>query len=163
MTSNRNVAEEYAQDVHSTAKSGHMFIDQKAIYSYGYHFPIAYRTGKYINGNEIVLFNSYQYSNTTARHKSHVRYALSGSEFVEVPTEALKAYINADLRGNLIESTARHQAIDSLTKTAEELEGKASRARKEWNINFYTQEAKNFRAQIDIVKNILIPLHPKHV
>lgn len=46
--------------------SNNMYIDGDSIYSYGPHFPIAKRTpGGYI-------FNSDDYSPTTARHKSNV-------------------------------------------------------------------------------------------
>lgn len=159
--SNRDVAEAYANG--EVKHSLHMFIEYGTIYSYGSHFPMAYRTGKYNGSREIVLINSDGYSVTTSKHQGLTRYALHASEFVEVPTQELKAYIQADQNGYLVESTARRAIVESLTKTIEELRGKASRARKEWNKTHYSEQAQKFSEQVNIVKNILIPLHPKHV
>jgi hypothetical protein len=51
--------------------NGTMFFNGSTIYSYGHHFPIA----KHIvneQGQRAVLYTERNYSNTTAKHKSHV-------------------------------------------------------------------------------------------
>jgi len=51
--------------------NGTMFFNGSTIYSYGHHFPIA----KHIvneQGQRAVLYTERSYSNTTAKHKSHV-------------------------------------------------------------------------------------------
>lgn len=73
-------------------KASRMFIDGRAIYSYGYHFPIAFRlrVGEY-------LFNKDSYSASTSRHKSYVRSAVGEEEIVaEVSTSELKRAISDD-------------------------------------------------------------------
>lgn len=67
---NQDVADAFAEGSNFGA-SGNMFIEGNAIYSYGHHFPIAYRIG----GK--VYFNSQGYSTTTSIHKGRVLRALA--------------------------------------------------------------------------------------
>jgi hypothetical protein len=73
-------------------KGSNMFIDGRAIYSYGYHFPIAFRL---FDG--VAIFNQSGYSNSTSRHKGYVARALQSAryrlEFVN--TEKLKQIIDS--------------------------------------------------------------------
>ena len=69
MATNKEVAEAFATKK-GDKKSDTMFIEGDIIYSYGYHFPIAYRVG------DLVFFNVENYSNTTAKHKSLVLSSL---------------------------------------------------------------------------------------
>lgn len=76
-------------------KSGTMFSEGDVVYSYGYHFPIAYRAK-----DGTIYFNKDGYSNTTARHKYHVRRYINAykdvgkvKRVVEVSTEELKEAI----------------------------------------------------------------------
>jgi hypothetical protein len=84
---NNQVAEAFARG--QDAKGGNMFCEGSAIYSYGYHFPIAFRIGyrKY-------LFNRDGYSNTTGKHKSYVRRALASCELIFASTETIKQAID---------------------------------------------------------------------
>jgi len=80
MVSNSDVAKTFANTVRKS-KSRSMFIEDKTVYSYGYHYPIA----KKISGKR-VLVNSYSSSVTTNKHKSLVQSSLrSGTwEIIEI-------------------------------------------------------------------------------
>lgn len=88
---NRDVAEAFAKGA-TRGKWKHIFIDGDAIYSYGYHFPIAVKVKDSATGNIMMLLNKDRYSVTTAKHKSQVRSALSSHnwETVEMTTDELK-------------------------------------------------------------------------
>ena len=95
---NKDIADRFTWGAtKGTANS--MFIEEKngytVIYSYGYHFPIAIlksETGK-------AFFNSDGYSNTTARHKGHVRRSLEarGVEITYKTTEELQKIANGGI------------------------------------------------------------------
>jgi hypothetical protein len=75
---------------------GNLYFERDTIYSYGNHFPIAkrVRNGK---GDVAYLFNPNGYSNTIARHKSHVSHVIWGSCHFEVhpnsePCRAIPEY-----------------------------------------------------------------------
>lgn len=117
---NRQVSKAFA-DGKTEGKGSNLFIDGRAIYSYGHHYPIACHTNAERNGRNIVLFNSDGYSHTTAKHKSYVRSELSSYEVIECDTDQLKSYIDVmeylgDMRGVLskidIELQARHARIE---------------------------------------------------
>lgn len=67
---NRQVAELFAY-TNREAHTKHLFIEGKAIYSYGYHFKIALK----IDQNK-ALFTTRGYSQTTSCHKGLVKGAL---------------------------------------------------------------------------------------
>lgn len=69
---NRTLAEQFA-DGATKGKTGSMFIEGDAIYSYGYHFVIARRT---VNGFQIT---ARKYSPTTSRHTSETLRALTAT------------------------------------------------------------------------------------
>lgn len=71
--SNKEVPHIWAsQSQHSARNSqGSVFFEGKTIFSYGKHFPIATIEG------DTVLFTTRKYSNTTAKHISRVRQAIS--------------------------------------------------------------------------------------
>jgi len=64
-----------AGDIQGETYSRSMFFEKNAIYSYGYHFPIAKRVLKQ-DGSILYLFTSQGYSNSTAKHKSIVSKGL---------------------------------------------------------------------------------------
>jgi len=72
---NEQLSEAFARG-ERTGTANNMFIDGDTIYSYGRHFPIA----RHHKG--VVLFNPDGYSNTTAKHKFKVSYAVSGRTIV---------------------------------------------------------------------------------
>jgi hypothetical protein len=87
--SNGAVAEAYAEGATKGA-SKNMYIDGDAVFSYGPHFPIAERIpGGYI-------FNSDDYSPSTARHKSEVWCRVHKDILWELPgcetSKALQVY-----------------------------------------------------------------------
>jgi hypothetical protein len=94
---NSQLAHIWAQQNKNCGKTGNMFFEGATIYSYGYHFPIAHFTDKNFKGKQVVLYNSSDYSSTTARHKSYTLSAIDRSSccIFNVDTELLKT-----LRGN---------------------------------------------------------------
>ncbi len=103
--SNEKLAELYSRGEQS-GQGSNMFIKGETIYSYGEHYKIATRLNpqqKFATNIEYV-FNSDGYSNTTAKHKAHVRSNLRS--YIELPScdfeeqslisyiEELKAEIN---------------------------------------------------------------------
>lgn len=66
---------------------GRVFIEGDTIYSFGYHFPIAMRTGE-----RMAVFNTDKFSNTTSKQQREIRSALEskGFEIREVNTQELK-------------------------------------------------------------------------
>ena len=76
--SNSEVAHRFATGLNG--RSGNMFIEGDAIYSYGHHFKIAEKYhGK-------LLFTEQTYSSTTAMHKSRVLGACSHYDIVYCAT-----------------------------------------------------------------------------
>lgn len=67
---NRQVAELFAR-TNREGHTKHLFIEDKTIYSYGYHFKIAQK----IDQNK-ALFTTKGYSQTTSCHKGLVKRAL---------------------------------------------------------------------------------------
>jgi len=72
---NSEVAEIFATS-EKNAQVGHLFIEDKSIYSYGRHFKVAEKLD-----DRTALFNSCGYSRTTARHKSYVLRALKSNGY----------------------------------------------------------------------------------
>jgi hypothetical protein len=72
-SSQKETAQVFAKQSQNSGQSstGTLYFNNNAIYSYGYHFPIAY-----IIGDNLAIFNHRGYSNTTAKHKSNVLSAL---------------------------------------------------------------------------------------
>ena len=69
--SNGTVAERWANGLSGTGS--HMFSDGLAVFSYGYHFPIAVWLDE---GRTRAAFCDYPYSITTQKHQGHVRSSL---------------------------------------------------------------------------------------
>lgn len=83
--SNQHLVHAFATFQSFDGKANNMYFSRSTIFSYGYHFPIATRT------DGATFFNVSKYSNTTAKHQSLVRGALSKyhTDFIEcikVPT-----------------------------------------------------------------------------
>jgi hypothetical protein len=70
----------WAAQKQSSGKGSAMFFEGTKIYSYGYHFCMAN-----IIAPGIVLVTDRGYSNSTARHLSHVRYSINHMERISVP------------------------------------------------------------------------------
>ena len=136
---NKQTAEAFANGK-TTGGSLHMFIDGDTIFSYGYHFPIARRTGKVDeNGRDIFLFTDRGYSNTTVRHKSHVSWALHEYRVIECDISSGKV---------------TPEVVEGLKSKLYEVRLKESRARKEWSINNYREQNKQLVADIDTLTRV---------
>jgi hypothetical protein len=88
----KKLAAEYAAMSKEKGRAGNVFYENGVIYSYGYHFPIAY-----IRGTRAFI-NSDRYSVSTSRQQSAVQSALSGFEFKHMNTADLKALIQQEGR-----------------------------------------------------------------
>lgn len=155
--------EKITLDNSQSMQGSNMFAEHETIYSYGHHFPIATKTIERLNGKPVLLFNKDGYSNTTARHKSHVAQAFSDWEIVQIPTEDLQAYTSmVNHAESTVNAEVRTGILKSLVAQHEEYINKALRARKEENKDFYSMLSGKLRQQIDFVKIALLPLHPKH-
>lgn len=71
---NSDLAHTYANRLQNSGRSGSMFFEGSTIYSYGHHFPICKFTTNE-QGEEVLLFTTRGYSNTTGKHISIVRAA----------------------------------------------------------------------------------------
>lgn len=65
------IAHVWASQSQDKGRAGNIFFEDKTIYSYGYHFPIA----KFIN-KDTVLVTTRRYSNSTSKHKRIVENAI---------------------------------------------------------------------------------------
>lgn len=148
--SNPQVAEAYARGV-GDARSKNMFIKGETIYSYGYHFPIATRTGQYVRGYEVVLFNRDGYSNTTARHKSRVAQALSSDYILlEVSGELIREYArNGYIKPETGENEIKRLELIKDGYTLRSNRARLDRMKESWAIN-----ARNIAGDIASLKTL---------
>lgn len=65
----------FAQFTQDSGKCGNVFFEGNTIYSYGYHFPMAQRIN--LGAMPVILVNGRSYSNSTSKHQSWTRSALS--------------------------------------------------------------------------------------
>lgn len=70
LRNHREVADYWAANRQPSGRASRMFFENKIIYSYGYHFPIA----KILDGRNC-LFTLAGYSNSTSKHILHTRRA----------------------------------------------------------------------------------------
>lgn len=88
---NYEVAQAWWQGKSATTK--HMLTDGTTIWSYGEHFPIAWRRGTR------VYYNDDKYSNSTSQHQSYVRQVVESLfKLVVVNTSQLKRVVESDGR-----------------------------------------------------------------
>lgn len=85
---NDDVIKDYVKG-YSKAKTKHVFIDGRAIYSYGYHFPIAF---KLVDG---WIINKTKYSQSTTRHQNILLSEIETQRLpiIQTTTEKLKDII----------------------------------------------------------------------
>lgn len=76
--------------VGNPGRSAHMFTDGTTIYSYGAHFPMAYRHGQQVYRNKD------RHSRSTSKHQCLVQRVIpSGNKPIEVSTAELKRIIES--------------------------------------------------------------------
>ncbi len=136
---NKQLAERYAEGKLS-GTAPRMFIDGVSIYSYGYHFPIATKIK-----DGVYLFNIDGYSNTTARHKSHVLGALlsTGARIIEAPA------VGEGWGGRTLEVS-----VEVLQREFDRARGKAVRARSERMARVWTNEMRRYDEMIELAKTL---------
>jgi len=121
MVKNENVVYEFINGNNDKIKTKHLFFENNILYSYGYHYPLCI---KLLNG---YVVNLNGYSNTTARHKSILCYALNNTNFkvleknkpnniVLLDTEQMKKLIEQikELNINSIEDLKNFLIINNL-------------------------------------------------
>lgn len=128
---NRDLARQFAAGA-TRGTGSHMFIEGDAIYSYGHHFPIARRQPFGYT------FNPAGYSNTTAKHKSFVRGALSG-EILEVPM--------ADIG----RAREQHERNEREMQTATQKYARARKRREMWENQIMSLKSHNERLKRFII------------
>lgn len=144
---NKQVAQNWREQTKDNGHSLNMFFEQEVIYSYGYHFPMAYITKETYNGKTIVLQNSDRYSNTTARHLHHMRMECIGDAIVEMPTDLLKQFIKC-LTYPMLTQEVKNEVRSYLEKELGATEKKLVKARKDWSKEMYQRDIDNYREQI---------------
>lgn len=94
---NNEVPHVWAQQTQNEGRGSNIYFEGPTIYSYGRHFPMAT-----IKGND-VFFTTRSYSNTTAKHLSRTRGAISHKNIIwvfEVPVGDFK-YLSSTHEKNL--------------------------------------------------------------
>jgi len=120
--SNSELPHIWIHEQQESGKGSNMFFENKTIYSYGYHFPIA----RIINNDKgkAVLWNDKSYSSSTSKHQSYVSRSIPSDMLVFSVHDLVSQ--NA---GNLSEVWIKCQ-ITEYEKQIVELSNKAKRARK---------------------------------
>jgi hypothetical protein len=136
------VAHLWASQAQPTARnSGNFYFDGKIIYSYGRHFPIAEIWNK---DDDIVFFTSRNYSNTTAKHKGVVRYAVNHKKRFTLPEVDLNS--TWDL-------SAKHETNKNYyLNTIEDLIKKQKKARKYNYMGEIENKLNEFKEYIQLFK-----------
>ena len=90
-------------------KASRMFIEGRAIFSYGNHFPISIRLK-----NNKWLFNKDKYSSSTSAHQRYVYSAISSvnGEIIECSTQKIKQAIDYPEETLVITNEVVHSSID---------------------------------------------------
>ena len=130
---NSQICEKFAHG-HTDGKGSNIFIEGDTIYSYGYHFAMAKRYGfnKY-------LFTTRGYSNTTAKHLSHLRHALRGAILI------------------FCENPNNFKPLEQIEENLKEIEttkSKIERARKEHTREAHKEHISFLEAQNEMLKGV---------
>jgi len=130
---NTQICEKFAQG-HTKGKGSNIFIEGDTIYSYGRHFAMAKR-----HGYNSYLFTTRGYSNSTAKHLSHLRRALSGATliFCENP-----------------DNFKPLEQIEENLKEIEQSKAKSERARKEHTKEAHLSHVSFLEAQNELLKGV---------
>jgi len=112
---NKQVANNWRQQTNKGKNGSHMFYEGRTIYSYGYHFPMAYITNMKHDGKTIILQNSDSYSNSTARHLSYMRSECYDDAIIAIRTGTLKQAI----KEYKVLGKMSQQTIDTATEEIE--------------------------------------------
>lgn len=146
----KQVAERWREQVRDSGKGSRIFYEGKVIYSYGYHFPIAY-IHESEEGEVVIFFNSDGYSVSTSKHKSIVWSVCSYDKVVEVNTETLKNIINAGGRFN---NALINSVYFELRDRFNQYTTKESRARKGHTQQYWYIKAHEVEDQMATFNNL---------
>jgi len=83
---NYKVAEDWINGKDS--RGSNMFSEDGVVYSYGHHFPIAFKN------KNVILINCDRYSITSSRHQRLITYALKDAKWYECTTSEIKQAIS---------------------------------------------------------------------
>lgn len=148
--SNKEICKVFATSV-KQGKANSMFIEGNTIYSYGHHFPMARKTTyKTVDGRKIAFVTTRTYSNTTARHMHHARFALSIEDWFLIEIE--------DVSNENID-TYKSQ----LQTRLDEAISKKSKARKEWSKEIWEREESEIKTQLFELSNIALTKHEQRL
>jgi len=89
-SSHASLSHAWANQTHEIGKASAMFFEGPVIYSYGHHYEIA-RFIQAPNGENVVFINSNGFSNSTAKHTTHVSRA--------IPQNITKFYVPFLIKG----------------------------------------------------------------
>jgi hypothetical protein len=104
---NRDIVQAFANGDRS-GEGSHMFIDGRVLYSYGTHFPLAFRAD-----DGMVYYNGQRYSSSTSKHQSYVRNILNGA--IEVNTEIIKQLIDEDVKPLQFKTIHHQKSVKVIT------------------------------------------------
>ena len=107
MASNSVVSHNWANQTGKATNGSNFFYEGQLLYSYGHHFVV----GAITEDGKTALLNSKTYSNTTSKHQSYARSAVSHLNriYCSHPDSALRGYHDSNLAtwsyavGNLME------------------------------------------------------------
>ena len=144
MVSNEKVAEIFANS-QAEAKSDNMFIEGGEIYSYGLHFCISRKLN-----NKIALFTKATYSNTTAKHKNHVRNALesAGWRVIEVNKVKPHSYITKEFENKWL--------MNELNETLQTNKADTESIMRKRNPELRARMLSEIKEQNDFIKDLII-------
>lgn len=153
---NRLLSLQFAQGTKEKGKGNNMYFEGNKMYSYGYHYLLAYRNHITVNGvvRAIAFRNDNGYSNTTAKHASYVGGALATHGYTIIDT------IHIDRVANDLETTAhlteetKHLLAQEYSARIANAEKRATRARKSHWIEFHMREANEAREEREILFSI---------
>lgn len=91
---NYTLAKRWRQQEKKYATASNMYYVGNAIYSYGYHFPMACITPIERDGKAVVFINNDRYSVTTSKHQSYVYSVTYKDARIFVSTRLLTAVID---------------------------------------------------------------------
>lgn len=151
--SNRNVARNWRGQTGIGRNGSNMYYEGKTIFSYGSHFPMAYITSLNFGGKDIVLQNSYGYSNSTAKHLNYMRGECFGDAVITIGTPILKDMIFEFENGGIRPATIA-RAIEEIEARKADQAKKLSRARVEHMKELYIRDMAENDSQLEIIKSL---------
>lgn len=150
----RDVVDSWHEQDRDYANGHNVYYKGKTIYSYGSHFPMAYRTDYMFKGKDIILYNSTSYSVSTSKHQSYVRTA-TGYDFIfELSTELISDVIYQLEHYHGINERLRSDLKDYFQKHIEFFLLKAKRARKDWYKSYNIKRASSLLDQLEALHEL---------